>query len=818
VSGKSQDSFHAAHNILSLRFLIGWNQAIFDIFVPSAWIKLLYILIEEDKCNDIWSAWPPVSSPGQYWANLVEKMLDEAIANNDCVFPRFPNRGIPAYVPLSSSLVASSSDNPSVLDALALAGVSIVQPPQHMFDLLGMKFQKRCQRLNPPNVHRQLSNHIRGLELLDASDKNVILNYLILSSSPHSLDHTFGLPLIPMFGDNRTYAVLSRRESLSKTFVLASDEENDLFGDCDHEMIALSKMPTEVQQLLCNPQAAQRANVAVLDENRVNVHLHQMFGRYNPALDDIDDPEAGSRIDWLIRFWAWMDSWSGGRRLLPLIERFHLLPTGTRTLKKVQTGILLQTDMDPKDVAALKQLGIQFLHPDVAVSSPGILLTENIGLRSDDIPAVIQHIPEDIPSIDSHTSLRVQKYFVRCLQNRKVNKSLSTDLIGVFRKLPIFPILVPNPGSGQTDAIVAPAIGQLLFVDARGCPLPLQREITYVDVSNPTRALALLVDPKAIKHAYSEMKILERAIPILENQPHPLLDSLISRIIPRIPDLSESSLENLRKSRFVSAQGSSDRFAPNKIIDPNSELAPLYFTETGRFPRGPFRTVPFLPVMCFPGFFQQSLTPELILERIEYISTTSETPDSRKKARLLLQLLDKSWGDLPSFTLPSDAAWLPVIGSDTLHPGNQCRDINDNRYLFDLVLRVVNIRLTSSGLRASLGWAQDIPFPVLRRQLQSTLKGDGVTNYGERLMILIKYMANSYAKGSITNTDIENLAKEDIGDNYWIPVAPHEFILTRHAILSAEFKDVGPFRKVPRSLLGATHVVAFLKCIGCADQ
>jgi hypothetical protein len=515
-----------------------------------------------------------------------------------------------------------------------------------------------------------------------------------------------------------------------------------------------------------------------------------------------------------------MDSWSGAQleRLLPLIESFHLLPTCSRTLRKVQTRILIQTGIDPKDVTALKRLGIQFLHPDVAVSSSSILLTKDIGLRSDDVPAIVQFLPRDMPSIDANTSSRVQKYFVKCLQDRKVKKSLSPDLIAVFRKLPIFPILVPNAGSGQTDAITAAATGpgRLVFVDARDCPLPLDAECTYMDVSSPTCVLALLIDPKAKKRAFNEMKIVQHAIPFLEGQSLPLRDSLISRIIPCIPSLSEHYLEILRNSRFVPARGSSDRFAPNKIIDPDpdSELPRLYLAESGRFPDAPFQTAPFLPLMRFPGFFQSSLTPEFVLERIEYISTTSVDPDSREKARLLLKLLDKSWGTLPSFTLPSDAEWLPVVGGDTLYPGDQCRDLNNNRYLFDLVLRVVDIRVTSSGLRAALGWPQDIPFHVLRQQLQSTLNTDGVANLQERLMVLIKYMANSYAR---LEADIEDL-KEVIGNNSWIPVTRHECTPTRHAILSSDFKDVGPFRRVPQSLLDATNVVKFLSCIGCAEQ
>jgi hypothetical protein len=122
-------------------------------------------------------------------------MLKEVIASGYDVFPTIPCRTIPSYVPLASSLVASSSDDPSVLKALALAGISIVQPPDYIFQLLK---PMNCRHLNPENVHESLLNRLALLDLLDADDKGVVLNYLAISSSPN-VDNIFGLPLIPLF-------------------------------------------------------------------------------------------------------------------------------------------------------------------------------------------------------------------------------------------------------------------------------------------------------------------------------------------------------------------------------------------------------------------------------------------------------------------------------------------------------------------------------------------------------------------------------------------------------------------------------------------
>lgn len=808
-----QGVFRVPHGGYLHRLLVEWNLAIFDTFVPRAWAKMLRILIDEDNCTDIWSAWPPISPPDLYWGNVTCNVLKEVIASGYDVFPTIPCRNIPSHVPLASSLVASSSDNPSVLNALVLAGISIIQPPDYIFQLLK---SMNCRHLNQANVRKLLLNRLDLLDLLDADNKGVILNYLAISSSPHSIDHILGLPLIPLF--NGAHVTLNKRQfGPVKIYVLASAMENDLYKECDNEMIALPLMHTEVQQLLSEPKTIQIANVAPLDKDHVNAHLHRIFGRYNPALDEVDEPEATARVNWLVCFWTWMDSFSGGPLFLPAIERFHLLPTATKTLRKVQSRILLPTDISREDIRVLSQIGARFLHPSVTVSPSSFLVLQAIGERADDLGAVLRHISPNTPTMTSGVALKVRQHLLKCLQSCKVPPSISSGLLHVFRQLPIFPTLVPNSDSGKVDTVTASALGELIFVKAKDCPLPQRPTITYVDVSSQTKALALVINPKAIKNAFDEIKILESAIPVLENQPLPLLDSLISRIIPRVLDLSKQSLQKLKNSRFVPAQGSSDRFTPNRIIDPSSELEQLYFAEPGKFPDSPFHSQPLLSVMQSPGFFQKSLTPDLVLERIKYISTT---PDSWSKAELLLRMLDKYWGTSLSLPLPPDEAWLPVA-KRILCRADQCRD-NMDRYLFDFVLQVVNMKLTSSELRASLGWAKDIPFQVLRSQFQLTLNQESLSKRGERLMALIKYMASLHAKGNMSSNDIENLKddidKMNIQNIGWIPVGPDEFTSTRHTVLFAEFEDVGPFRKLPRSLLKLEEVVNFLSCIGCTEQ
>jgi hypothetical protein len=795
--------------IFNLRFLIGWNDAIFDTFVPVAWAKMLQILVDEDGFEDIWSAWPSPSTSGQYWATLTSDILEEVISSHYRVFPVRAGDGASSCISLASSLVASTSDDPSLLDALVHANIPIVQPPDHVFRFLKAK---DCQRLDPSTVHLLLSNHVEDVTTLEATDRNVLLDYLLLSSS---LDNIFGLPLIPLF--NGTYATLGKRKhnSSSKVYFLASPVENDLFGEFNQEMVALSHMSTGVQQVLCDPKTSQITNVAMLDKSRVYDYLCRIFGQYDPALDEVVGTKPRFGVAWLASFWSWMDTWPRGPDLLPSINCFHLLPTTTGILRKVQSCILLSTDIASQDITALKQLGVQFLHPSLGVSPSSFLVKNAIGKRADDIDNILRHIPSDIPTFDQRTASVVQNHFIRCIQGRQGNRQLAAPLLRVYRELPIFPILVPNPVTGGTDDIMGPAQGKLVYVNAKPCPLPLQPSVTYVDISKRTRALALLINPKAIKDAADEIMIFESAISCLERQPRPLLDSIVSRIIPRFWDLSNMSKKRLQNSRFVPALGSSDLFSPCHIIEPKSELEPLFRGESGKFPDKSFHKKGFWEALQSLGFFQKSLTHELVSERISYISMS---PDSLPKARLLLSLLDKAWGTLSISSFPSSAAWLPATwnGDRDLYRADQCRDITDNRYLFDLVLPIVHINLLSPGLRAALGWAGDIPFWVIRSQLRQTLTYGDPSKLGDRLIVLIKYMASLYAKRSISDADIEDLRK-DIGDSLWIPITSHKSVPTRHAVLSSNFEEVGSFKIVPRSLRETNDTYHFLGSMGCTE-
>ncbi|KAJ7286328.1 hypothetical protein C8J57DRAFT_661980 [Mycena rebaudengoi] len=193
------------------------------------------------------------------------------------------------------------------------------------------------------------------------------------------------------------------------------------------------------------------------------------------------------------------------------------------------------------------------------------------------------------------------------------------------------------------------------------CPVPLTPTgLTFFDVTPSSGVLGTLIDAAGVKKALTEVGVLEMAIEHLTVQPQNILDALLTRIIPRLLDLSSSAINKLRSMPFVSVRGSSDRVPPSRIINPRSRLAALYEGEPGVLPAGLCGQERHLNMLISSGFFLSDITAEVILERVRYLSQTRSEAEYAMiftKAKVFLQLLDDHW-----------VAWIPDFHCVGLSP------------------------------------------------------------------------------------------------------------------------------------------------------
>ncbi|KAK7038120.1 hypothetical protein R3P38DRAFT_3311332 [Favolaschia claudopus] len=696
------------------RLLVTWNCTIFDEFLPSTWAALLHILVDAGEAENIWSAWPVQTGSG-YWSNILSKLMKQVLHLDLPIFPTFSNAK--SYVRLSSALIASETRNLAVLTALSNAQLAVVVIPQHLEETIPSAFSS--QLLHPRNVSNSLKNHLQALQILTEEDKDHILRYLTLA--PGNVTQVLGLPLVPLANGCRVAL------STAQQYITVTGMEGGLFGDldCNGQLIDLSIMPTDVAEVF---RTTNLSNISQLGISHIRTYLNISFGLFSPADDEVLD---SNKFEWIQKFWKWlhMSTWHNKTGLLQVIKDFHLLPTTQGTLRKLGSCILLP--VSEPIMAAWRILDVGFLHPNLAQYSS---VFQNFTANSNDaaFKLLIGSIsPHNIDNLDSRAALWIQGHLVQMLSSlTRAPPKLDLPNKNKFLQLPIFPIrlAIPEP-KGQkklSKRDFGPALETVLFVHVEdSCPLPIIPKHTFFDIGVRSSVLGIIVNPNEMKRALDEIGILELAVDHLVDQPQPLLDALLFRIISRLADLSDLTRRKLHAIPFVQVIDRQQRVPPFDVINPRSRLASLYDGESGKLPTGPWAIDPYLSILLSYKFYQTEITSQIVKEH--------QYPTIFCKAQRFLALLDDIWPDIQ----PTSISWLPIQKDCALATPMtaRARDKGEGAYLFDLVLSTVDGRVNSPGLQKALGW-DNIPTYILQQQLERALSYKN--HQPKRLFVLIK--------------------------------------------------------------------------------
>ncbi|KAJ7481164.1 hypothetical protein B0H11DRAFT_1915714 [Mycena galericulata] len=782
------------------RLLVTWNRSIFNDFLPRAWCGLLHILVEMNEIRDVWSVWPKSEHVNDYWKQILPNVMDRVLDSNLPIFPTFP--GAKIYVSPSSALIASSHDDKPVLRSLSRLGLAIVQPPRHIQIALGSK-SNSSTFLHPNSVREALLNCIPSLSELADKDKDRILGYLVLA--PGIVSNAVGLPLVPLVNGSR----IALSQGSGKIYVLVTKSEEEVFGDLDVDMIALSKMTTAVSAAFCS---SKDVNTACLDAAKVHSYLDTAFGSFDPAHG------VGDKIEWLTRFWNWMfqSTWPDKNGFLSLINELPLLPTDQGTLRTMRSRIILPISDHPSAMTAWSTLGVQFLHPRFIPYQPAF---QHATVQAGDIAFLVDTIsPQLIPNLDENSAKLIQNYVVQHVSSLETylqqDASKRAAFMRKFLRLSIFPIRMAVQTHGnQLSAIKFSEVSSaLVYICGNDqCPVPTVKDQAFFDVTHSSGVLGAIIDPVGHGNPLDELGVLEMAINHLEMQAPHNLDALLSRIVRRLPDISSSAKGKLQTVPFVPTLGGSQKLPPNQVIDPGSELADIYKGEAGKFPDGLWST-DHLPILTSQGFFLRELKPEIALERIIYLSSTrwakDQFPSIFYKAKMFLMLLSRRWNSVSQALDISNhltAEWLPINKDcDTLvapikYPGRQ---------RFTLFIH-------NPHLREALGWAE-IPIQVLQSQFDQTLILDCGRNRTTRIYSLIKEFTRRLPK--LSAEDIDSL-KTLVFNIPWVPTSGNaDTVQTKYALLRASRLSLtSRFHLVPHDLVDGQGRW-FLERMGCSDS
>lgn len=106
-------------------------------------MEFISLLVQESGPSDVFRAWPPFQpvtfcGDNEYWQRLPSNFSELISVSPKPLWPCFsPLHQTPSLMkPLDSLIVATADISEQVIEALAIAGLSITRPPSYIVDLL----------------------------------------------------------------------------------------------------------------------------------------------------------------------------------------------------------------------------------------------------------------------------------------------------------------------------------------------------------------------------------------------------------------------------------------------------------------------------------------------------------------------------------------------------------------------------------------------------------------------------------------------------------------------------------------------------------
>ncbi|KAG8972492.1 hypothetical protein FRC05_009845 [Tulasnella sp. 425] len=790
-------------------FLVEWNRVIFSEFVSRAWAALLDYLVALSSADssvqpcstiNVSEAWPgPVASQDGdqgYWYSLPSRLLEEAA--HKAVWPLHGKRS--QFSALVDVLVEEKGERVAPLGALEACNVRLVVVPQRVFILIKTSAFKKTI-LSPESSYPYIKKNSGILSDLDAPARKLICDYL---ASANDIRLIFDLPIIPQVRDKYTSIT-----SHGKKHVLANKSEASIFGDVDQNLLHGKFMSDATKKLLLSDPTKRVRLIGPADIARyVEILVPRSSWRPSANLPTRAEPET---IEWLIRFWKWLDGWERFEELAEdsgfwsKIRGLYALPIrlsdGNSGLRLAGKSAVRPGDVNPALVKALVALEI----PVLEVSMSAGKAVQQVSKDHHEVTFILQSLPKDkaFTHLDQTSRQTLYNFFTKELPNHLLAGSrfrhqvpLSAESRSALRTLPIFPII--NPGRRDNNNItfdVAPE--GAYFVDDSVEIIPNIPGTPFIN-NGQGGFLHTAFEGRGI---LGEIDVLRKVInPDVWSQQDcvpGLLPALVDRLIKRLSELGAATRERIAELAIVEVGGRAGRQSPKEVVDPSSGLAELYDVEDGVLPVGEFaKDGPgtYISQLRSCEMIRTALTPPTIEERVARISNQSQPmKDRAKKALHLLKLLESyprpSVPPTDTIKILVSSAWLPV--GNAFYRPSECWDgRSKDALLCDLVLPRLQISVTSSHLREWLGWTR-VPFATLKAQLLKVVMinpRSSETSRLDKIEALLRELATELKANRIPRKDIGLLAGA-LGDAAWVPTASRSRCAARQALL--ETIDLG---------------------------
>ncbi|KDR71813.1 hypothetical protein GALMADRAFT_253570 [Galerina marginata CBS 339.88] len=793
------------------QILIGWNQLLFEHYIPLAWNQLLEVLAQSNTALDILSAWPPeqrspaTSGENVYWEFLPLNLFKFITSSKSSVWPIYQRQqstnSVAEYLSLDQVIVANPDTSITVLGALTSMGLRLTRPPAYIVKIVKDTGNEQFSILTPEVAHSALLNHLDLLQLASKEDLLVVLGYLLSSSN---ILNIIGLPLVPIScGEN---VALLPKDAALKTHTMMNRVEFNVFGACDDSAIDLHSLPRPIADVL-RIHGPKALNVETLAATHIVDYLTIYPNRMGL---DLSLKKTDARvIIWLSVYWEWMNIYEHKDELFAQTRHLYLLPT-TRGLRKAETPVFRSRGEHPNSVQHLSALGIPFLDADLSVTAHTVLSTLRLLKSISDIHSLLDAVPllppvdaqplsqESCTTILKHISSRAQG---SCI----LQGAFSREQIRRLRCLPIFPMVSYPAGSSVLVTEWTDIPDGLTLKSVEHPPfLPSIPNVGFVQLPTIARGILGYLEQDSSLHGHlSGLDVLSLTAENFTAQLDYVHAAALDYIVQNRYNVAPIILNTVRDAEFVTVKDGSKKKATN-IIDPGSKLAPLYEenpecqpNDTTVFEKSIIRSLQSLHLM------QRVLTTDVVQERINFISSNSSAPKSVNLSRSLLSLIAIERFDCSRLKVSPEQRWLPT--EQGLRGPEECRDPSTlSPYFFDRVLSVLEPFSIPSSLRRVLGWDQPLAADILIKQLDRVL--DNPEDAFPNVLEIVKELSAR----NLTDGDFGTL-QVVTSDRRWVPTTEMRLSETRNAVFVVPVIESG----FHQALSIDSRMQSFLLRMGC---
>ncbi|KAI0029844.1 hypothetical protein K488DRAFT_55472, partial [Vararia minispora EC-137] len=816
------------------RLLQKWNGLLFSRALPSAWAAMLVALVKHGQ--HVFDFWPSLVAndcgDSHYWKDVAIHLAHVISVSQLSVWPLLGD-GLCNHTSLTQDVLIVSPCEASAAVTRALCSphlsVKMCQIPTRIKDVLDQA-GFRTTVLSPQSVQKQLIVCVsfitvevyswllqeRPLDLIRLSQDNgslhmqSLLEYLL---KPDHLACALGLPIIPTTKSG--YIQLSTGGTC---YAILSKNEIDLFDPSERSFVRIEDLPVS---FLASPFPTGYNIFSPSPRDIANLVELCVPGSSGTAAVSSVGP--GNPIfTWLQRLWAWIVGLPYDRRqpIIRELSAMRILPTTSGVLASPSSTLYCHTSdvSDPHLRLLLEGAGLRFLHSEFLVEglyALGFLRTV------DDVSGVLCFLASRSRYIlrAPESQLAALSKMLAAVIGRQPR--LSNEAQANLRVLPVF-LVLPSGSTAQKSSRTSMSIRSIVRLPPTDTPLPIVPETIFID-ERDSDSCALARACNSDVRYLGEIDVLCLALVYFLFQPFSLQVLFTEHMGRRGHALPRDLAVRLSRIAFVPVGDGCKVACPEDVVCPNSAMTrDLFGAHDLRMPRMSTEEQRILVnSLSSLGLLITSLTPAIAAECIDRIAPPAFSTQLRASqtfierlelSRKLLHSMNSASADFSAIVGSLNKAWIPCLDGKLCRPSDCRHDIigaGRSRALFDAVLNVSEICVTSPSLRRLLGWDSPIPYHILEAQLASCLSRRDEHESIEYLKALLQEFGRRYKE--LSRSEIDRL-RAIVQGKPWIPVGDR-LVETSFAV----FQDstVAPFCVVGASNNGTRH---FLRAMGCSNR